>query len=88
MMKRIKTITLAVAIMTCAVGNATAEEFEFNAPNINGKLNVMVEAKINMLVKELNDNRGYTRVVGHLQNNVKNLPTVVKEKFGYDLAKN
>ena len=87
-MKRIRTITLAVAIMTCSAGNAIAEEFEFYAPNIDDKLNTMFESKMNELVKKTYEHTGHTQVVEYspcINNNPK---AVMKEGFSNDVEEN
>ena len=83
-MKRVRIFTLAVAIMSCTAGNVAADEFEFSAPDINGKLDRMVEEKMISLNNNLHVDQGYSRMVEQLEDELNNLPTVMIEKFGYD----
>lgn len=87
-MKRIKTLTFAVAIMSCAAVNAAAEEPEFNAPDINGRLNTMVEAKMNALTRATYAQQVNTRVVEYTPCENSNLKPLIKESIAYDTEEN
>lgn len=64
-MKRITLIALAASIMTLNPGNTFAEETVFKSPDISGKLNVMVEEKMDRLVKKTYERRVSNRVAEH-----------------------
>ena len=49
-MKSMRIVILAVAAMTCAGANAAAQELTVNPPEINGKLNALVEEKMDVLI--------------------------------------
>ena len=51
-MKTLNIVTLAAAIMAGVVSSAAAQELTLNPPDINDKLNVLVERKIDTLMEE------------------------------------
>jgi len=51
-MKTLSIVTLAVAIMTGVVVNAAAQDLAINPPDINGKLDTLVERKMNTLMED------------------------------------
>ena len=73
-MKHIKLIALAASIITLNSGNAVADETVFKSPDISGKLNVMVEEKMDRLVKKTYERREYVRVAEYENNNVSVIP--------------
>ena len=87
-MKHIKTIALAVAVLSASAVNATAGEFEVNTPDISDKLNTMVEAKMDKLVKQACNHRGYIQIVELRPDGSVFLPAVINEGIGYDVKAN
>ncbi len=85
-MKHIRIFTLVVAITSCIAGTAAADEFAFSAPDINGKLDKIVEEKMNSVINKLHVDQGHSRVVEQLEGELNNLPTVTIKKFGYDFT--
>lgn len=49
-MKSMRIVFLAIAAITCAGANAAAQELTVNPPEINGKLNALVEEKMDVLI--------------------------------------
>ena len=49
-MKSMRIVILAIAAITCAGANAAAQELTVNPPEINGKLNTLVEEKMDALI--------------------------------------
>ena len=87
-MKHIKTIALAVAVISSSAANATAGELKFNTPDISGKLNTMVEAKMDKLIKATTVHRGYTRIVELRPDGSVFSPVGMKTLIGYDVKAN
>ncbi len=85
-MKHIRIFTLAVTIMSCIAANAAADEFEFSTPDINGTLDRKVEEKMDSLINKLHVDQGYSRIVEQLEDELNNLPTVMKKRYEYDFT--
>ena len=83
-MKRLYTITLAAAILGSAAANVAAEEVGFIAPDIHAKLDNMVEAKMNELVRQTHDFRNYLHVAETVNNVKPLLPCINENVNGYD----
>lgn len=82
-MKYVKQITLAVSIMAISAGNAVAEEYEFKAPNINAKLNAMVENKMDELVRQTYEDYRYVQAIEQVSVRQSLIPCA-SEDNGYD----
>lgn len=87
-MKHIKTIALAVAVISSSAVNATAGEFEIKAPDISGKLNTMVEAKMDKLARQTCNHRGYIQIVELRPDGSVYLPAAMYERLEYDVKAN
>jgi len=87
-MKHIKTIAVVLAVMSFSAANAKAQEAEFKAPDISGKLNTMVEAKMDSLTREIYLHRGYTQIVELRPDGSVFVPAVMNERIGYDVKTN
>ena len=85
-MKHIRIFILAVAVMSCSVGNAVADDLVLSAPNINDKLDRMIEKKMNSLINKMHDDRVYSRVVEQMEDEVNDLQRVMKEKLEVDFS--
>lgn len=73
-MKHIKLIALAVSIMALSSGNAVAEELEVKSPEISSKLNMMVEDKMDRLVKKIYEPREHVQVAEPVNNDLTLIP--------------
>ena len=87
-MKHIKTIALVIAVMSGSAINVSAQGLDLKAPDITGKLNTKVEAKMNELVKQTYSHRGHAQIVELRRDGSKAAPAVVDEKVVYDVRAN
>lgn len=87
-MKRIKTITLAIAVLTCSAGSVAAQDTTFRVPEVRGKLDSLVAAKMHKLVQETYVYQGITQVVEYSCERKMLTGTVVTEGIAYDAEEN
>ena len=87
-MKHFKAIALAVAVISSSAVNATAADLQFKAPDIRGKLNNLVEAKMDKLAKDTYLHRGYTQIVELRQDGSAYIPAVMNERIDHDVKAN
>ena len=87
-MKHIKAIALAVAVMSASAANASAGELKLKTPDISGKLNTLVAAKMDSLVKQAYRYRGYTQIVEVRPDGSVYIPTVMIERIDHDVKAN
>lgn len=87
-MKHVKTIALAVAVLSASAVNASAGELQVKTPDISGKLNTLVDAKMDKLVRQACYHRGYIQIVELRPDGSVFLPAVMNEGIGYDVKAN
>lgn len=92
-MKHMKIIAIVLAVLSCSAANAKAQEPRFNidshelqAPDISAKLNSVVQAKMDQLIKATYMYKGYTRIV-ELGTEGEVIPTALNKKIPYDVEK-
>ena len=82
-MKTLQTSTLILAVtFVLACGAARAEGTEFRTPDINDKLNVLVQEKMNSLTGKTSVNDRQEGVVSGSGNEIERTPVVTQESFG------
>ena len=86
-MKHLKVIALAVAVMSASAVNAAAGEVELKTPDISGKLNTLVESKMDSLIKDAYRHRGYVQIVELRPDGSVFLP-VTNESINHDVNVN
>jgi len=82
-MKTLNIITLVAAIMTGVVTSTAAQELTLNPPDINGKLNALVERKINTLMEVKVDVQGKAGEEKEFTSAGGQLPEVRQDTFIY-----
>ena len=87
-MKHLKAIALAVAVLSVPAVNATAAEHDLKTPDISGKLNNMVESKMDTLIKDTYRHRGYVQIVELRPDGSVLLPAVMNEMINHDVKAN
>lgn len=86
-MKHIKPIALAASIMALRSGNAAAEEIDVKSPDISGKLNTMVEDKMDVLVEKTYENRESVHDVELINSKILLIPGSYEKDTGPDPKK-
>jgi hypothetical protein len=87
-MQHIKTFSLVLAILAASAGNAAAEGFQFNTPDISNKLTALVETRMNELILNIYGEAWYTRIVLCAPDGQETSPVVVKERFSDSVERN
>lgn len=77
------TIILAFATMNVVVSSAAAQEITLNPPDINGKLNTLVEQKMNTLMDARDDVQNQNGVRRQVPNSGEQSLDVNRDTFIY-----
>ena len=87
-MKHLKAITFALTFAACSAVNAMADENEFQAPDVSNKLDHLVEVKMDALVKETYDRRGYYQIVEYTPEGKVIQETAIRKALTHDVEEN
>ena len=87
-MKHLKTITFVLTFAACSAANAMADEVTFNSPDVSSKLDRMVEAKMDQLVKDTYSRHGYVQIVEITPKGKANLETAIMKTRVSDVRGN
>ena len=82
-MKHIMHIALTASILALSAGTAVAEEIKFKAPDISGRLNMMVEHRMDRLVREISEHPASLHVAEQVNNNVSLIPGTPGKESAY-----
>ena len=82
-MKSMRIVILAIAAITCAGANAAAQELTVNPPEINGKLNTLVEEKMDALIDNTDVNLEPADAKMESTNAGRQLPQATQRSFIY-----
>lgn len=85
-MKSMRIVILAIAAIICAGANAAAQELTVNPPEIKGKLNALVEEKMNVLIDNTDVNLEPSDARKEMTNAGGKYPDATQHSFIYVLT--
>ena len=85
-MKSLRIVTLAIAAIVSFSANAAAQELAVNPPDINGKLNALVEQKIDALIERNEMNSNHADAQKEALKSSEQLPDVSQHHYIYVIS--
>ena len=82
-MKSLNIVIVSIAFFTAIVTNAAAGDLVINPPDINGKLNTLVERKMNTLMQEKGPAQDQRSVSEEAKNAGEQRPELTQDTFIY-----
>jgi hypothetical protein len=82
-MKSLNIVIVSIAFLTTIVSNAVAADLVINPPDINGKLNTLVERKMNTLMEEKSSAQDQRRVSEEAKNAREQHQELTQDTFIY-----
>lgn len=79
-MKTIRSIPLAIVMMSCFVATTTANELKFSVPDIGNNLDKMVEEKMDSLSDKIHSEKKYSNILRQMEYEFNHLLHVNKMK--------